>query len=400
MGLYTERFEQLVKEYIPYYRNWTYDEPMIVSEKRNHELHAIQQVLWKCAEFYAAHYKEYFHFIDYPEKVKMILETAERYPFQAGLFRPDFLLCEDGVLRVCEITSRFFGNGYFLSWFYDHTGQTIAKEHGVQDAGSYFESFFEHMAGYAEGKSKLLVLKSADKTSAIRLYVPFYASLGLQTEVIEFSEWDQTLPDLKDTLVVSALNQFDLLSLPADALERLMEAGVKSDMRTVFLLHDKRFFRLFDEPSFTDRFLSPEETAFLREHTVKTFLPAQDEEVWDQAAREKDGFIVKNHWLGKSEQVFAGILTEEAEWKELMRRENRKEMILQPFMPQKIYPTFWQGKHFLDYVCGTILCVDDKYYGPGFFRTSSCPVINRTDDRKMAPVITDQRDHFANAYIL
>ncbi len=400
MDSYNTQFKKLVSEWIPYYRNWTYDAPMIVSRKRDNELQRIQQILYKCAVFYAAHYREYLHLIDYPDKIKEILTIAEKYPFQAGLFRPDFLLCADGTLRVCEITSRFFGNGYFLSWFYDHTGQELSTNAGVMDYKSYFEDFFEYMAGYAEGKKKLYVLKSSDRTSAIRLYAPFYASLGLETEVVEFSEWDRKLQNLSDTLVVSALNQFDLLELPFDTISALAEAGMKSDLRTVFLLHDKRFFRLFEEASFTERFLTEEETVFLRNHVVRTFLPEEDEAVWEEAANNKDGFIVKNHWLGKSEQVYAGILTDSDVWQKLMKKENRKDMILQPFVDQRTFNTSWQGNHFTDYVCGTILCVDDRYFGPGFFRTSSCPVINVADDRKMAPLITDQADKFENAYIL
>ena len=67
-------------------------------------------------------------------------------------------------------------------------------------------------------------------------------------------------------------------------------------------------------------------------------------------------------------------------------------MILQPFILQRTFPTIWEGKIFEDYICGMMLCVDDRYFESGMFRASSLPVTNVGDDRKICPLYTDDED--------
>ena len=52
------------------------------------------------------------------------------------------------------------------------------------------------------------------------------------------------------------------------------------------------------------------------------------------------------------------------------------------------FPTVWEGKRYGDYLCGMMLCVDDRYFDSGLFRTSSLPVTNVGDDRKACPLQT------------
>ena len=391
-------FASLHSELIPYYRSWAHDMPMIVSPKRDRELHEIQRVLYKACEYYTHHYRDYLEIIPYEDKILRILDYVEyekKVPFRAGTFRPDYLICEDGSLRVCEITSRFFGNGYFLSYFMERAGEVFAEEAGVTDRISYFEEFLQYMAGMMPKDTKrLLVVKSADKSDSIRLYVPFYEALGMKAEILEAEDVEDSIGKFKDSMMVSALNQKDLLSFSDDTLKLMADFGMRNDFRTIFLLHDKRFFNLFFRDEFTDRCLTAEETEFLRAHTIKTAIRGTDPEMWEEARRHKDGYILKHYCLGKSEQVYAGCLTDEKEWEKLFESRATDHMILQPFMRQRLFPTVWKGQQLDDYVSGTILCVDDRYFGTGLFRTSTRPVINQTDAHKVAQLITAQRDKF------
>ena len=103
------------------------------------------------------------------------------------------------------------------------------------------------------------------------------------------------------------------------------------------------------------------------------------------ALNNKDNYILKPYRLGKSEGVKAGILVSEEEWRGL----NLEGMVIQPFIRQRTFPTVWEEQAFDDYLCGMMLCVDDKYFGSGLFRTSSLPVTNVGDDRKACPLLTD-----------
>ena len=396
MNYYEDLFTGLFPDRFPYYRSWSHDCPMIVSPERDDELREIQHVLYKAVSFYASSYEDYLDVINYDPAILRILSYVKDRPFRAGTWRPDYLILTDGRIRLCEITSRFFGNGYFLSYFMEHAGKVFAEDAGVTDRLSYFEEFFRYMASLSAGRERLVVLKSTDKSDSIRLYVPFYEALGMKAFIYEAEEVENHLDELPGAMVVSALNQNDLLSFSDETRMKMADAGMINDFRTIFLLHDKRFFRLFLDERFMHAALTEEEADFLRAHAVETFLPdiPADAHFFDDARIHKDRYILKHHCLGKSERVFAGCLTEDSEWENLFSSGEVREMILQPFMEQKLYRGPFNGGFLDDYVSGTILTVDDRYFGTGLFRTSTSPVINQRDAHKIAPLITREKDRF------
>jgi len=83
--------------------------------------------------------------------------------------------------------------------------------------------------------------------------------------------------------------------------------------------------------------------------------------------------------------VYAGLLTPAEEWENL----SFEGCIIQPFLDQRRYPVVWEGKAYEDYLCGMMLCVDDRYFDSGMFRASSLPVTNIGDDRKACAIHTD-----------
>ena len=60
----------------------------------------------------------------------------------------------------------------------------------------------------------------------------------------------------------------------------------------------------------------------------------------------------------------------------------------------------WEGQEYKEFITGTILMLDDMYYGTGFFRSSSLEVLNKGDDRKVGYVLTDNVDAFEGKCIL
>ena len=400
MNKETALFTQLHSEYFPYYRSWCHDYPILISRERDRELKKVQELLYRSVCFYAEHYPEYLDVIPYEDKALELLDYIKARPFHAGTFRPDYIIREEGEILLCEITSRFFGNGYFMSYFMEAAGAEFAEQAHVTDRKSYFEDFFSYMAGLSSGYQKMAVLKSADKSDSIKLYVPFYQALGLDVTVLEADETEDQTGSLQGSLIISALNQKDLLSFSMDTLKTLADLQIHNDFRTIFLLHDKRFFSLLFQDSFTGRFLDAQEESFLRRHLIPTYLYGTARDVWEDAKVHKDDYILKHHCLGKSEKVYAGCLTEQSQWEQLMESPDLASMILQPFIRQKLFCGEWKGTALKEYLSPSILCVDDRYFGTGLFRTSSCPVINQGDAHKLAPILTDQKEKFTACHIL
>ena len=438
MGEYRKLFDGIHTELSDYFFRWYFDRPFAVTPQRDGELGRISDLLHRFLQFYAGHYREYLDIIPYEDRVLRYLEMQEAYgPYRAGTARIDYIIGDDGGIRVCEITSRFFGNGYFLSFFADKKGRELAEEITGREAyepdgsarglagmfpetaagdaadgaasppGLRMESLLAAFADLAADRDQIFVLISADRSDSIRLYVPFYRALGKEVTVLEADE----VPDaarsgaFEKSLVLSALNQRDLLAMPDDVIRRIIDAGQYNDFRSVFLAHDKRVLSLLFSDSVTDRIFTPEETGFIRRHVIPTYLFGEHEEKWADARRARNGYILKHRALGKSEMVYAGCMTQKEEWERLFEDSPDREapvrgMILQPFIRQREIPNTWEGKAYTEYVSGTILLFDGKYYGTGLFRSSSLPVLNKGDDRKAGYVVTGDTDAFGGRVLL
>lgn len=384
-----------------YYARWYHEKPMAVTPARRDELRELHRVLYKCVVHMAARYEDYVpEYMPLSDREMEILRLQSAYPFRAGTYRPDYIVSESGELLLCEITSRFFAHGIFLSYFSERVADRFMEAHPGHTRETRFEEMLEYMLGRVGDKRDIWVLKSADKTSEIRLYAPFYEHYGKRVRILEAEEVEANLDQWRGGFVISALNQRDLLSYSTDTLRAMMDAGMVNDLRTILLIHDKRFMRLWFEDAFTDNCLSPSETDFLRRHAIPTWCHGQREDQWGRALEHRADYILKHHRLGKSEQVYAGPLTEESVWQSLWDRGDVENMILQPFIRQRRYPTVWEGTPFEDYICGMMLCVDDQYYDSGLFRASSLPVTNVGDDRKICPVHTDDPELLAMSDVL
>ena len=364
----------------PYYHRWYHERPVLVTPERREELRRLHAVVLKCARHLPEVWENY---LPLGERERDILSEQARYPLRLGTWRPDYIVSADGSLLLCEITSRFFAHGIFMSWFsHDWAGRFMERFPGAE-LDDRFDDSMRKMLEITGERPRMCVLKSADRTGEIRLYKRFYEAHGLSVTIIEApevearrDEWAQP-----DCFVVSALNQVDILSFSDGTLRAMMECGTVSDFRNVFLVHDKRFMKLWFDDSFTAGCLSAAETSFLRSHAIPTY------ELTDMASSvlgDRKSFIIKPYRLGKSEGVYAGPLTGACKWHRLLRLPEGH--IVQPFIAQKPWPTLWEGKRYNDYLCGMMLCIDDEYFDSGYFRCSSLPVTNVGDDRKAAVI--------------
>lgn len=387
-----------------YYLRWYHDKPLVVTSARRDELRRLHRVLYRVCEHFALHWREWtWKYMPLSEKEEALLDMQDRHPFRAGTFRPDYIIGSDGALRLCEITSRFFAHGIFMTYYATVAGRREAERGagadpaGLRDAsgegGLTFEEgrltqLLRDLLALTEGYDDIYVFKSADKTSAIAMYKAFFENFGKRVTVLEAEEVEGRRSDWEGAFLISALNQKDLLSYSLDTLRAMVDGGIVNDMRTVLLLHDKRFLKYWFDDDFTRECLSDEDAAFLRAHAIPTYgpLPA-DAGFFEKARRDKDSWILKPATLGKSENVHAGVMTSREDWEALFAA--LEGFILQPFIDQRRYDLAWEGTEYEEYICGMMLCLDDRYYDSGLVRTSSAPVTNKVDDRKMCVVHSD-----------
>ncbi len=397
---------QLYADKTDYYHRWYHAKPMLITSARRDELRRMQLLLYKCIVYMAEHYREWMpQYMSVDDKVMEILDRQSCYPFRAGAYRPDYIVSDDGQLLFVEITSRFFGHGIWENYPSEvKAGQLMAGHPGASWESRYNE-MLTYMRDIIPAGWPLYVLKSSDRTSEIALYKKFYEYYGHEVTVYEAAEVEEHIDQWShDAVVFSALNQHDLLSFKMETLQAMIDVRMLNDFRTIFLAHDKRFLRLIFVDDFARQCLTEEETSFLRQHTIPTFLyNNMYKEIWEDALKHKDRYILKPYDLGKSVGVYAGVMTDEETWRSVLTSNLSSltsQYILQPFIQQRTYPCEWEGKHYDEYVCGMMLCMDDRYFDSGVFRTSSAPVTNKVDHRKMCVIHSDDEELKRKGYVL
>ena len=409
---------QLFADKTDYYHHWYHAKPMLITSERRDELRRMQALLYKCIVYMAEHYREWVsEYMPLDEKVMEILDRQSRYPFRAGAYRPDYIISDDGRLLLVEITSRFFGHGIWFNYPSEAMAHQLAPqppEGGAKRCadtrpsggrGAY-NSLLTYMRDIIPAGWPIYVMKSSDRTSEIALYKKFYEYYGHEVTIYEAAEVEEHIDQWSHNAVVfSALNQHDLLSFKKETLQAMIDVRMLNDFRTIFLAHDKRFLHLIFVDDFTRQFLTEEETAFLRQHTIPTYLyDNMYKEIWEDALQYKDRYILKPYDLGKSVGLYAGVMTDEDTWRNAMANGQwsmvNSNYILQPFIQQRTYPCVWEGNHYDEYVCGMMLCMDDRYFDSGMFRTSSAPVTNKVDDRKMCVIHSDNEELKKICYVL
>jgi len=393
---------QLFADKTDYYHHWYHAKPMLITSERRDELRRVHSLLYKCIAYMAEHYREWVpRYMPLDDKVMEILERQSRYPFRAGAYRPDYLISNDGRLLLVEITSRFFGHGIWFTYpSVIKAEQFMAANPGISWENRYNE-LLTYMRDAIPAGSPIYVLKSSDRTSEIALYKKFYEYYGHEVTIYEAAEVEDNIAKWsRNAVVFSALNQQDILSFKMETLQAMIDVRMINDFRTIFLAHDKRFLRLIFIDEFTRQCLTEEETKFLREHTIPTYTYSSHPKVWEDALKHKDEYILKPYDLGKSVGLYAGVMTDEETWKDSLIASEKGGFILQPFIKQRTYPCEWEGKLYDEYICGMMLCMDDRYFDSGMIRTSSAPVTNKVDDRKMSAIHSDNENLKKICYVL
>jgi len=393
---------QLFADKTDYYHHWYHAKPMLITSERRDELRRMQALLYKCIAYMAEHYREWVpQYMPLEEKVMEILDRQSRYPFRAGAYRPDYLISEDGQLLLVEITCRFFGHGIWANYPSVVKAQQFMAAYPEASWENRYDELLTYMRDIIPAGRPIYVLKSSDRGSESTFYTKFYEYYGHEVTVYEAAEVEANIDQWShDAVVFSALNQHDLLSFKMDTLQAMIDVRMLNDFRTIFLIHDKRFLHLIFVDDFTRQCLTEEETAFLRAHTIHTYLYNRNKEIWEDAMQHKDRYILKPYDLGKSVGLYAGVMTDEETWKKNLIESEKGGFILQPFIHQRTYPCEWEGKHYDEYVCGMMLCMDDCYFGSGVFRTSSAPVTNKVDDRKMCVIHSDDEELKKYCFVL
>lgn len=382
--LLSEQADLYARGKYDYYNQWMFDEPLFISKAEDEDIQALQKVLHKFIKFFVQNYDNWSHLMPLNPESKRVIDSFKHRPYTTGSYRVDTVFDQNRQQKIIETTCRFALNGFFIasnSAYFSRAYQaTFPDCPPAIDRHPLFMGYLEKLIG---NHKRIIVLKNADSRNSSKFFIPIFKDIGLDVVVIMPEEVDQRKSELKNGFVVSELSIEELESLSDETLAVLSESDMINDLRTVILVHDKRFYSVLGRTEIREAVLSSEEIALLDVFYVPTYSNGEAPEVWEDARKNKGSWILKHRSLGKSEEIHAGVVTSEEEWQLLFTRTDIKEFVLQRWVEQMKFDGTVNGEKFSDFVTGTLLFFDDNYFGPGFLRTSSFPVTNITDDRKM-----------------
>ncbi|MBM4459801.1 MAG: hypothetical protein FJ011_18905 [Chloroflexi bacterium] len=385
--LYTN-FLELAKTAVPYFGQWTYTHPMIVTQETNETMRFLQKAMYTSIRHFVENYDAYRHLMPVSEQVSAILSLCKDVPYRPGTYRTDFLIDENKRIRLIEITCRFALNGFLRSGFFHLLADRFIQEHPQVVKIDPYTAFFDELAAYFGAFSHVCLLKD-DKFNEGRYLKLLFQSAGYPVHVLELDDIPARLDLLEHAAVIGQLRHDELCALSLPVVERIIHSNLINDLRTVLLIHDKRFFAVLGNDDFLHTALSKANAERFRAHLVPTWGWHERRDLWAQARQHKEDWVIKPRALGMGIGVKAGCLTAEAEWQAVFSQADVEDLTLQPYVPQARFHG-WVGEEERreDYVVGTLLFFEDHYFGPGLFRASSCPITNQGDDRKIAPLVS------------
>lgn len=382
--------ELMVAEKRSYFRQWTFDEPVLVSSKHHDQNKKMHKIFSLLAKHFVEHYSEYQHLMPIDDSVAEILELYSGRPYTGGTFRTDFIYDEFDQMKLLEITSRFAFNGYFQQAIFEQISKDFLFDLGY--TGSTIQPYYEIFDYLAPRMDfdNLIVLQGKDQKNESKLISPFLKAVGINVLKVPYEEASSVKSHIHDSIILSELGLDELIAMDRATLSEMIRYNFWNDLRTVFLLHDKRFFSVLYNESFRKDVLSAEENDFIKPYLLPSFNFSMDSDIWNEAKNNPESWIIKNTSLGKSQGIFAGPLVSKDEWLNLFESKEIEKMVLQKWTPSNKVTGSIGNKRYEDYLTGTLLFLDNQYFGMGEFRTSSYPITNKVDHRKAFSVTFDE----------
>ncbi len=388
-----ESVDIFVNEKKDYFRQWALDEPFVFSKSCHDDLKRLQKIMYRLVVNFIEHYDEYKHLMPVSEKVEAILELTAKKSYLPGTYRTDFVFDENNQIRLIEITCRFALNGVFQTAIFHNQGTTFSrKNYPDLEIIDSFTPIYAHLEKLLAGKNRVVVLTGDDQKNESKIYLDIFKRVGLDTLKLNYNEVSSYLSEMKDALVISELSFDEICSLDFDVISKLIDLNIINDLRTIFLIHDKRFFSVLGEPDFLENVLSKSEIEFFKKFYIPTYTLNKGDGLWEKVYKNKNHWILKHRALGKSQSVYAGPVTDRQEWEKILSEIESGEFVVQKWVPQKTFSGTVKGEPVDDFITGTLLFFDDNYFGLGEFRTSSFPVTNKTDHRKAAGIVISSSD--------
>ena len=306
-----------------------------------------------------------------PSKHLKLIKLASQKPYRIFSIRPDFLISETGEIKLCEINARFTANGFIgAHWI----AQAFSKKHNNPQQD--YDILARYLSRFDQ-KKPLFLLRDSERGYDLNLLAQYmqkndYTVYNICPDDLSLNQGQLYANGTHCQQIVFELLQSELDDFAPDVLEALIQqSNYVNDIRTILLVHDKRFFSLLSDENLMSKYLSDHEVALLAKHIIKTYSLST---VADQVLKNPQQWVLKKCLSGKGEGMYIGADTDVEQLAEVV--DNLSEQyIAQPFLKQKQVEIDIDGQMVDCYVVGMILSLNGQFCGSGFFRASAQKII-------------------------
>lgn len=323
------------------------------------------------------------------ERQRSLLAAADLPPWHLGVIRPDFLHDARGEMRVCEINARFAVNGFFMT---AGAARYLGELPELRDVGAdasplaagiearYLELFSGPEIAILKGREKgydvhMLARRLAREGKSVRFVPPEALTLSHGVLADDHGPIRQALLEL---------HQSEIEALDPSIQEAILRLPVcLNDLRTIFLVHDKRMLSLLSSPEVLADHVSGEDAELLLRHILPTrVLSSLSSWAYEDVIQSKERWVLKPNLFGKGEGIVFGLRVDDDAWREALTDPAHAEFILQPYVEQPQLDIV-DMSHTLEgaradepalrtsmNLVGTLLSFDEAFFGPGIYRAS------------------------------
>lgn len=319
-------------------------------------------------------------------ELEAILRMAQPYPYEVGMYRPDFVIDQKGQKKICEIGCRYPFNGWMFSYYLDEiVGKQIPATHDHWSPVTGLNHFPDDYVQTLIPSETLFWVHDREKGTEVNYLFRELEKRNVQAESIASADLRVEgnrlfVGERPAWQFILEMDREELKRIDASVLKALIESGkCTNDVRSLILIHDKRVLAVLCKEEIMRDYLPESDYTFLKPFLIRSFI-VDTEEKREEIMHSTENWVLKNNSGGRGIGMYVKNDCDPEEWRRIITRKWKNYMV-QEYIDQQFFDFFYEDKKEQINVVGLLLCKNALCYGPGIFRGSAEKVINMHEGR-------------------
>ncbi|CAF4199459.1 unnamed protein product [Rotaria sp. Silwood2] len=313
--------------------------------------------------------------------------NVHRPDFNIGNYRPDVLFTKGRSFtmngkhrfepKICEINGRFPLNGFLFS-------AAICPGDNNNQISVNFDTMLDTIVKSTQFDTvkSMTILKSKERGFDIHLFQKYWINKYHQNCNIIHPDQVHVVNgqlcvrnnEYPIQQLIMELHQDEILNFSDEILHTFIhntQLRYINDLRTIFLVHDKRMFSLLSNQPFLDALwkFDSDQTKTLTQLIPTTYVIGQmPSYVREYVLTMKNNWCIKPNLGGKGENMSIGTDVSKEDWSRLLLDMNHQEWIVQQYQESVQYESM--------NLSGMLFCCNNHTFNLGPIRLSSNKIVN------------------------